>query len=201
MNIDQISTEIVFLKGEIASLETQLQTTAEGSERIFLQQKILAKNNQITEYVKLLQSTGLKKSGFCFQRILLFVFSSCNFSYQVREEEENIDFGSGAKFEFLFIGAYGSFAVILNRFLRVWWSEGTKSIWSFFIFFPLQIHSDICTYALGFTYLSFLGTRVVPWLKRKNLLEATNLVLLVITVLLVLIYSELVVFNVTPAVE
>jgi hypothetical protein len=124
-----------------------------------------------------------------------------NFAYQVREEEENLDLGSGAKFEFLFIGSYGSFAVILNRFLRIWWSDGTKSIWSIFIFFPLQIHSDICTYALGFTYLTFLGTRVVPWLKRKNLLRTTNFILLGITILLVLIYSELVEFNVTPAVE
>jgi uncharacterized protein YukE len=59
MNVDQINNEIVFLKSEIASLLSQLQTTVEGSSKeFFLQQQILANKNQITEYVKLLQSTG-----------------------------------------------------------------------------------------------------------------------------------------------
>jgi septal ring factor EnvC (AmiA/AmiB activator) len=49
--------EINSVKAKLADLETQLQT-ATGEERIALQNRITATQNTLTEYVKLLQTTG-----------------------------------------------------------------------------------------------------------------------------------------------
>jgi hypothetical protein len=64
-----VNAEIVSIKAELVELEQQL-LTATGEERIAIQYRITAKENQLTEYVKLLQTTSGTLFFFLFFTII-----------------------------------------------------------------------------------------------------------------------------------
>jgi hypothetical protein len=60
-----VNAEIVSIKAELVELKQQL-LAATGEERIAIQYRITAKENQLTEYVKLLQTTSGTPFFFLF---------------------------------------------------------------------------------------------------------------------------------------